>query len=221
MPEVAPEELRVVLADDHAILREGLARLIRDRTGYRIVAQADDAAQAVEHCARARPHLAILDFAMPGGGGLRATREIRERSPETGILILSMHSDPIHVRQAMQEGADGYLYKGSSEAELLRAIQSVLRRKTYLDPALAGETLDSFFANRGAGRREDLSAREEEVLRHLAQGRTNAEIAGMLNLSVKTVETYRARIKDKLGLAKRSDIVTYVRNRDAARGKKG
>jgi DNA-binding NarL/FixJ family response regulator len=204
----------VLVADDHAILREGLAMLIGGQSDMSVVAQADNGRDAVRLAREERPDVAVLDVSMPEMGGAEATEQIRKECPEVRILALTRHSDQAYVRRLLQAGAAGYVLKKGAADALINAIRVVARGGTYVEPQLAGALLQRTFgrtAAEAAGEQTAmLSAREEEVLRSIAWGRSNKEIAAELGLSIKTVESYKAVALEKLQLRNRSDIVRYA-----------
>jgi len=208
--------LRILLADDHAILREGLAMLIAGQADMKVVAQAANGREAVRYACDLKPDIAVLDVSMPDLGGAEAAEQIRQLCPATRVVALTRHADPGYVRRLLQAGAAGYVLKKSAADALINAIRAVAQGGTYVEPALAGTMLQRAFARQvdgGAHPREALSAREEEVLRSIAWGRSNKEIAAELGLSIKTVESYKATALAKLDLRNRADIVRYALGR--------
>ena len=204
---------RIVLADDHTLVRDGLRRVIEAEADFKVVGEAANAAATIAEVAAQRPDILLLDVSMPGGGGIGALDEIRKASPATRILVLTMHEDPAYLRVALVSGASGFLLKHAAGRELVAAIRAVLQGRTYVDPTLAGVALHE--ALRPAQTSQDtasdrLSPRETQVLRDLALGFTNKEVAERLAVSVKSVETYRARLFEKLGLERRADLVRYA-----------
>ncbi len=200
--------VRVVLCDDHALVRSGLRRLLECEDDLTVVGEAADAEEAVQEVRRLRPDVLLLDIVMPGRSGLEALPDLQAASRATRILILSMQDDPSYVRRAFEAGANGYLLKDAADSDLVQAIHEVAGGHRYVHPSL-GARLAAGEATPDPGA-ETLSAREHEVLRLLALGHTNQEIAGMLFISVRTAETHRARIMQKLGLATRAEIVRYA-----------
>jgi DNA-binding NarL/FixJ family response regulator len=201
-----------VLADDHEVVRSGLRALVDGTTGMEVVGEARDGAEACRRAAELRPDVVVMDVSMPVLDGAQATERIRRECPGVKVLALTMHEDRAHLSRLLQAGASGYLPKRAAAGELVRAIQVVAGGGTYVDPLLAGSLLGGT-AERdrgGAGDGQRLSEREEDVLRRIAWGASNKEIATELRISVKTVETYKARIADKLGLKTRTDIVRYA-----------
>jgi two-component system response regulator NreC len=190
--------ITIVVADDHAVVRGGLRRLLDAERDMHVVAEAGDVDETKTAVAEHRPEILLLDLHMPGGGSLPALRSIRDASPATGILILTMQDDPGYAREALSRGARGYVLKEAEEADLLQAVRAVAGGGTYLQPELGARIV--------AGS-TPLTAREHEVLRLLALGHTNAEAAEMLHLSVRTVETHRSNIQGKLGSTSRADLV--------------
>jgi DNA-binding NarL/FixJ family response regulator len=209
-------KVRIVLADDHTLVRDGLRRVIEAEPDFKVIGEAATVAATVEEVARAHPDILLLDVSMPGGGGIAALKEIRKTSAGTRILVLTMHEDPEYLRVALVSGASGFLLKHAAGQELVVAIRAIMRGRTYVDPTLAGVALHEVLrpsppsqpAREGGP--EQLSPRETQVLRDLALGFTNKEVAQRLAVSVKSVETYRARLSEKLGLERRADLVRYA-----------
>lgn len=189
------------MADDHAVVRGGLRRLLDAEPDFRVVAEAGDVDETKATVAAHRPTILLLDLHMPGGGSLHALREIRDAAPATAILILTMQDDPGYAREAMLRGARGYVLKEAEESDLLQAVRSVAAGGTYLQPELGARLL---------GGSSPLTQRERDVLKLLALGHTNAETADRLHLSVRTVETHRANIQSKLGSTSRADLVRHA-----------
>lgn len=209
-------KLRVLLADDHAILREGLAMLINGQDDMSVVAQAANGREALELARESRPDVAVLDVSMPELGGAEAAEHIRAECPGVRVLALTRHADQAYVRRLLQAGAAGYVLKRSAADTLIGAIRTISRGGTYVEPRLAGALLQRAFGQLGtaaAPAPEPLTAREEEVLRSIAWGRSNKEIAAELGLSIKTVESYKAAAVQKLNLRNRGEIVRYAVSR--------
>ncbi len=207
-------KLRILLADDHAILREGLTMLINGQADMSVVAQATTGREAVELAKKSEPHVAVLDVSMPDVGGAEAAEQIRDQCPQVRVLALTRHADQAYVRRLLQAGAAGYVLKKSAADALINAIRTVAQGGTYIEPGLASALLQRAFSQARAPRigssSETLSLREEEVLRSIAWGRSNKEIAAELGLSIKTVESYKAAAIEKLHLRTRADIVRYA-----------
>ena len=201
--------VRILLVDDHAVVREGLKRLIADQADIEVVGEASDGHEAIEHVKVLRPDVVMMDVSMPHMSGVEATRELKGICPDTRILALTVHEDDAYVREFLKAGAAGYLLKRAPTEELVRAIRAVAGGGLYIDPRVANRPVQTLSqAERpGASTTVELSDREAEVLRLIARGYANKEIAAQLNLSVKTVETYKARSMEKLGLRSRVDIV--------------
>jgi two-component system, NarL family, response regulator NreC len=204
----AATETTVVIADDHAVVRKGLRLLIDAEPGLRVVAEAGTANDALRKARAHRAGVLILDLNMPGGSSLEAIPEIREQAPTTAIVVLTMQNDPAFARQALQSGAAGFVLKEAADDELLEAIRLAAGGGTYLNPSLgarlAAQPLEP------AGPPDDLSERELAVLRLIALGHTNGEIAGELHLSVRTVESHRAHIQQKTRRSSRAELVRYA-----------
>ncbi len=214
MVDVAPQAtraIRVLLADDHVLLRQGLKTLLDVEPDIEVVGQAGSGDEVLTRASELKPDIVLMDVSMPSGGGIRATSQIRREHPEVRVLGLSRHLDPGYVRRLLDAGASGYVVKRASAAELLNAIRSVSAGGRYVDPSLA-PLLDQTRqqALRGAVVRSTLTARETEVLRLIARGRSNRDIGAALNISIKTVEYHKARCADKLDLRSRADIVRYA-----------
>lgn len=209
-------EARILLVDDHAVLRAGLRRLLEDQPDLTVAGEAGMAAEAIELAGRLQPDVILLDLGMPGLGGLEALPRLRQAAPEARLLVLTMHDDEGYVRQALHSGAAGYVLKKAADHELLSAIRAVLRGEVYVFSALTRSLLEDLLPTGGEAPQdawEKLSDREQEVLRLVALGHTGAEIASRLSLSPKTVETYRGRGMEKLGLASRAALVRFALSR--------
>jgi DNA-binding NarL/FixJ family response regulator len=207
----------LLLCDDHNLVREGLAALLRQRTDWTVVAETADGRQAVELAARLKPDVAVLDVALPGLSGIEAAAAIRTAAPRTRIVALSMYGDALYRRGMFEAGALAYVLKNKAAADLVAAIEAALRGETYISPALAEEPQrPAPGALEGEGL--PLSGRERDVLRLLAEGRRTKEIAEALGISPKTVETYRGRIGHKLGIDSLAGLVKYALRRGIARG---
>lgn len=201
--------IRIVLADDHAVVRSGLRMLLDHESDFEVVAEAGDIAAAQRYVRGHHPDVLILDLNMPGGSSLEAIPEIIQQTPGTRIVILTMQEEPAFARQALGAGALGYVLKEAADRELVEAVRRAAQGETYLNPRL-GARLAS---EPTPGPPDDLSEREIDVLRLIARGHTNAEIAAQLFLSVRTVETHRAHIQQKLRLSSRAELVGYALER--------
>jgi two-component system, NarL family, response regulator NreC len=210
-------KIRLVVADDHAILRAGLRMLINAQPDMAVVAEAKDGIEAVRAIEQTKPDVAILDVTMPKSGGLDAIKEIVPRNRSTRVLLLTMHEEPGYLRTALAAGASGYVLKKSVDADLLSAIRAVYKGKTYVDSELA-EILARHVTSKdvteraGSAAENVLSDRELQVLKLVAEGFSSREIAEQIFISTKTVESYRARLAEKLGLESRAQIVQYALN---------
>jgi two-component system, NarL family, response regulator NreC len=213
--------LRILLADDHTVVRQGLRKVLEERPEWAVVAEAGDGREAVRLAEQFKPDVSILDVAMPLLNGIEATRQIARRVPSTRILVLSMYADEAYVAQILQAGASGYLLKDSADVDLIQAVTEVARGKSFFSPAIARVMLDNYVrqdAEKGVSDRyESLSQREREILQLVAEARTNKEIAALLNVSPSTVETHRARIMEKLDLHSAAEIVLYAVRRGVIR----
>ncbi|MGA8051348.1 MAG: response regulator transcription factor [Burkholderiales bacterium] len=206
--------IRVVLADDHALVRAGIRALLNAMPGVEVVGEAGSGEEALALAARLRPQVVVMDIAMKGMNGLEATARLRELLPSARVIVLSMYSSEEYVLQALRSGAAGYLVKDAATAELEHALRSVVAGETWLGPAVSMQMVDGYVQRMGAGEaREALTPRQREVLKMIAEGRATKEIAFALNLSVKTVETHRAQIMDRLGIRDVAGLVRYaIRN---------
>ncbi len=206
--------IRVLIADDHAVVRAGLWALLDGQPDMQVVGEAEDGQAAVEQVCEVVPDVLLLDVTMPNVGGLDALQQIHALDLPTRVLILTMHDDAAYLQQYVQAGAMGYITKGAGGPELLKAIRAVHRNRRYLDPSLAEEAVFQLLGPAPppsmAAARAPLSAREAEVLTYVARGHTNRETASHLRLSVKTVETYRLRLMQKLGLRSRAELVDHA-----------
>jgi two-component system response regulator NreC len=207
-------DLRIVLADDHTLFRQGLRRVLEEQEGWQVIAEASDGGEAVRLTLEREPHVVILDIAMPRLNGIEATRQIARRLPDIPVLILSMYSDDVYITQTLQAGARGFILKDSADVDLVQAVTDLAAGKTYFSPAVTKFVFDDYvrhLADRGVSDRFDaLSEREHEVFQLIAEGHSNKEIAGLLNLSPGTVETHRARLMEKLDLHSTAEIVLYA-----------
>lgn len=205
-------KIRVLIADDHAILRAGLRMLIDSQHDMNVIGEAQNGEEAIQFASELHPDVVLLDITMPGGGGLRAISEIRKAWAATRVLLLTMHEEPAYVRTALGSGAAGYVLKKSVDANLLAAIRAVHKGRSYVDSELASAMLQHGLPDFARpGRPDDiLSERELQVLKLVAEGFSSREIAEQIFVGVKTVETYRARFAEKLGLKSRADLVRYA-----------
>jgi two-component system response regulator NreC len=206
--------IRILLADDHTLVREGLRKILETQRGWEVIAEAADGREAVRQTLKLKPDVAILDLAMPQLGGVDAIQQIVRRLPSTRVLVLSMHVDETYVTRALKAGAHGYLLKDSAGSDLLRAVTALVQKKSFFSPAVSRVMLDGYvrqLTERGITDRYDtLSEREREVFQLIAEGRVNKDIAEVLHLSPNTVETHRARIMEKLDLHSAVEIALYA-----------
>jgi two-component system, NarL family, response regulator NreC len=201
--------IRLVLADDHAVVRKGLRMLLDSESDFEVVAEASNIEDARRYVRGHHPRVLVLDLNMPGGSSLQAIPILREESPETEIVVLTMQQEPAFAREALRAGALGYVLKEAADAELVEAIRRAAVGDSYLNPKLGARIA----SEPPPGPPDDLSEREVEVLRLIALGNTNAEIGEQLYLSVRTVETHRSHIQQKLVLSTRAELVSYALER--------
>ncbi len=209
-------KLKVFLVEDHAIVREGLKLLVNSQEDMEVVGEAGDGNTAWTSATQVNPDVVVMDISLPEMSGAQATRRIVEISPTVKVLALTVHEDTSYLRELLQAGASGYILKRSAAQDLITAIHVVMKGGTYLDPSLAGKIVSGFSQHPAVDKPEmenKLSLRESEVLRLIAQGYTNREVAEQLKVSTKTVETYKYRLIKKLGLRNRSDIIRYALKR--------
>ncbi len=206
------KRIRIVLADDHAVVRQGFKMILDAQPDMEIVGEAANGREAIELAEQLRPEIIVMDVAMPELNGIEATRRLAASTPHTRVLALSMHKDSVYVREILRAGARGYLLKDSVAADLVSAVRAVASGEGYLSPAVSNSVLDDY--RRHVTNPVDLlTSREREVLQMLAEGRTNKEIATILNLSVYTVDAHRGRIMEKLNLHSINELVRFaVRN---------
>lgn len=214
MPQKKPK-IRILIVDDHAILRSGLRLLVNAQSDMEVVSEAPDGEHAIQAARETRPDVAMMDLTMPGTGGMRALQEIVRNYPKTRVLMLTMHDDPAYLQSVLAAGASGYVLKRSVDAELLAAIRAVHRGGTFVDPSLASVLVQYVLTKKGSKARRRgpgkiLSDREMQVLKLVARGYSSQQIAKQILVGVKTVETYRSRLGQKLGLRTRSDVVRFA-----------
>jgi len=209
----ASDPLRVLLADDHVTVRHGLKLLIDGQPDMKVVAEASDGSHAVEQALELKPDVVVMDISMPGMNGLVATRTLKQQLPDMAVITLTRHGDDAYLQELLRAGVSGYVLKQSAPSELLQAIRVAAAGGQYLDSTLTPRVTAGFLARedrRVAGAGAAISGREAAVLRHIASGYSNKEIAARLDLSVKTVEAHKANAMRKLGLTGRIDIVNYA-----------
>lgn len=209
---MATKRIRILLADDHAVVRQGFRMILSAHPDLEIVGEAGNGREAVELAATLRPDVVVMDVAMPELNGIEATRRLTADNPHTRVVALSMHKDSVYVREILRAGARGYLLKDSVADDLVAAVRAVAAGEGYLSPAVSNAVLDDY-RKHVTNPIDLLSSREREVLQMLAEGKTNKEIAAVLNLSVYTVEAHRGRIMEKLNVHSINELVRFaVRN---------
>jgi len=207
-------KIRIVLADDHKLMRSGLRVLLEQQPDLTVMGEASDGREAVALVASQRPDVLVMDIGMPSLNGIEAAAQITQSNPEAAIVMLSMHSDESYVLRALKAGAKGYLLKDSAEADLIRAVRAVAEGKSFFSPAVSKVLLDDYVRKLKRSGTEDpydlLTPREREVLQLVAEGKSNKEVAQLLNLSVYTVETHRSNIMEKLNLHGVPELILYA-----------
>jgi two-component system, NarL family, response regulator NreC len=205
---------RILLADDHKLMRSGLKALIEQQPDLAVVGEADDGRQAVALAISLKPDLLVMDIGMPNLNGIEAAHQIAQANPGTAIVILSMHSDESYVLRALKAGAKGYLLKDSAESDLIRAVHAVAGGKSFFSPAVSKVLLDDYVRKLQRSGAEDaydlLTPREREILQLIVEGKSNKDVANLLNLSVYTVETHRSNIMEKLNLRGIPELILYA-----------
>lgn len=203
------KKITILLADDHSVVRQGFRRILESQEDMEIVGEAGNGREAVDLAAKLTPDVVVMDVAMPELNGIEATRRLMENSPRTRVLALSMHKDSVYVREILRAGARGYLLKDAIDADLLAAVRSVARGEGYLSPGVANAVLTDY-RQHVTDPIDLLTSREREVLQLIAEGKTNKEIASLLNLSVYTVDAHRGRIMEKLNLHSTGELVRFA-----------
>ena len=209
------DKTRVLLAEDHTIVRKGLRSLLDKETGIEVVGEAEDGREAIVKAEELHPDVVVMDIAMPGLNGLEATRQIKKRFPDMKIIILTMHANEEYILQSLKAGASGYLVKKSAPAELISAINAVHKGNSFLSPSISRTVIDEYIRrskeiSEGEEGFEQLTVREREVLQLIAEGRKTREIAELLYISIKTVETHRAHIMNKLDIHSTAELTRYA-----------
>lgn len=207
-------QIRILLADDHTVMRRGLRLLLESQPGFTVVAEASDGREAVERAEATHPDVAVLDIAMPNLSGIEAAQRIADQSPHTATVILSMHSDEGYVLRALKAGARGYLLKDAAEGDLIEAIKAVNLGKTFFSAEIGKMLVEDYIREIRSRGVEDsyelLTSREREILQLLVEGNSNKDIASSLNLSPHTVETHRRNLQDKLNLHSFAELILYA-----------
>ena len=203
-----PLKVRIILADDHAMVRKGFRLILNQESDLEVIAEAGNGPEAVRLALELRPDLVIMDIAMPEMTGVEATRRIRESCPDCRVLILSMHKDSVYVRESLRAGARGYLLKDSIDEDLLRAVRAIANGDGFLSPEISSTVLDEYQQTKDPF--DLLTAREREVLQLLADGKVAKEVATALDVSVFTVDAHRGRIMKKLGLKSSTELVKFA-----------
>jgi DNA-binding NarL/FixJ family response regulator len=203
-------KIRILLADDHALVRAGMKSLLESAEGFEVVGEAPNGREALRLAKALKPDVALFDIAMPELNGLDAARRLGTECPEVRVLILSMHTDPGYVREAMQAGTAGYLLKDAGVEELELAIRAALRGERYLDPRISKQVIEGYVRGLDTPEGAALTPRQREILQLIAEGRSTREIAQRLHVSVKTVETHRAQLMDRLGIRDVAGLTRYA-----------
>jgi DNA-binding NarL/FixJ family response regulator len=214
MPSSKEKKIRVLLAEDHILVRQGFRRILEDDPGITVVGEARTGLEAIDRCKEVKPDVVVMDLSMPELGGLEATAEILKADPQIKILILSMYSNEAYVRKAFELGAKGYILKNAIEVDLTRAVMALAEGQAYFSPGVSHIVLESMKAGTFQGTSQDpyekLTLREKEVLQLIAQGKSNKEIATLLNISVNTVAVHRAHVMETLNLHRTAELVLFA-----------
>ena len=206
-------KISILVADDHALVREGIIAILRLHGDLEVAAEAADGKEAIQKAAKHKPDIVLMDIAMPGLGGLEATMEIKKNHPEIKILVLSQYDDKEYVNRLLKAGVSGYILKHAVGTDLISAIRAVARGESYLYPAITSSVIDDYLHKRDANLDDPydrLTDREKQVLKLIAEGNSNKEIADMLSLSVKTVIAHRANLMEKLDIHNRTELVKFA-----------
>jgi DNA-binding NarL/FixJ family response regulator len=204
--------VRVLLADDHTLVRAGIRALLNELPGVQVVAEAGDGREAVDLAKAHQPNLILMDISMKGLNGIEATAQVKRELPDVRVIILSMHASEEHVAQALRAGASGYMLKDAATQELALAVAAVMRGEAYLSPLISKQVVDSYVQRRGAdnGPLDMLTSRQRQILQLIAEGKSTKQIAHLLSLSVKTVETHRAQLMERLEIRDVPGLVRYA-----------
>lgn len=208
------DKIRILIADDHALVREGIAAFLKISDDIEVVAEASDGVEAIEAVKKYKPHIVLMDISMPSLGGLEATVEIKKNDPNVKILVLTQYDDTVYIRRFLKAGASGYLLKKAVGTELINAIRAVARGESYLHPSIAASVIDGYLGKRETEQAEDpyekLTDREKQVLKLVAEGYTHKEIADILNISVKTAVAHQTNFSEKLGIHSRAGLIKFA-----------
>lgn len=207
-------KIKVLIADDHAIVREGVKMILAKEPDIDVVGEASDGRQALELVETLKPNVVVMDISMPGMGGIEATQHVKERYPGVNVLALTMHEDESYVFKLLRAGASGYVLKRAAAQDLVQAVRAAAKGEAFLYPSVARKVVEDYLKRVETGeereRYDGLTEREKEILTHIAQGQSNQQIAQQLYISIKTVQTHRAHVLEKLGLHDRTELVRYA-----------
>jgi two-component system response regulator NreC len=207
-------KIRVLLADDHAIVREGVKMILAKEPDFEVVGEAQDGRQALDLVERMKPNVVVMDISMPEMGGIEATQHVKERYAGVNVIALTMHEDESYVFKLLRAGASGYVLKRAAAQDLVQAVRAAAKGEAFLYPSVARKVVEDYLKRVEAGeereRYDGLTEREKEILTHIAEGLSNQQIAQKLYISIKTVQTHRAHILEKLGLHDRTELVRYA-----------